>query len=144
MKQHWYHRFLDMAKHVSKWSKDPSTKCGAIIVDKYGTVISTGYNGFPRGVEDSENRYLDREYKYDHVVHAEINAIIQARTSISGYTVFVWPMLPCIRCATVLVQSDIKEVVSVKLRADLVDRWGASIDKSKNLFREVGVIITEL
>lgn len=144
MKRHWYRRFLDMAQHVASWSKDPSTKCGAVIVDKYGTVVSTGYNGFPRGVNDDPLRYSDRAYKYDHTIHAEINAVIQARSSITDHVIFVWPMLPCIRCAAVLVQSDVSEVVSIKLPSSLEDRWGESVRKSKALFSEVGIKVTEM
>ena len=143
-KPHWHTRFLELAHHVSRWSKDPSTKCGSVIVDDYGTVISQGYNGFPRGMDDSLEKYDDREYKYDHIIHAEMNAVINARQAIDGTTVYVWPMLPCIRCSVILAQSHIKCVVSRRLPQDLVERWGESIEKSKKVFEELGITVIEL
>ena len=144
LKKHWYPRLMALAQHIASWSKDPSTQCGAIIVNPYGTVVSTGYNGFPRGISDTPERYADRGYKLDHTIHAEINAVISARCSVAGHTLFVWPMLPCVRCATVLIQSDIAEVVSVAPSGELAERWGPSIAKSKALFAEAGVIVTEI
>jgi len=143
-KPHWHHRFLRLAEHVSHWSKDPSTKCGSIIADNYGTVISQGYNGFPRGVDDSEERYDDRDYKYDHIIHAEMNAVINARQAIDGHYVYVWPMLPCIRCASILAQAHVKCVVSQKLPLSLEGRWGESVAKTKALFKEVGIEVIEI
>ena len=76
----WDRRYLDIAKSVSQWSKDPSTKVGAVLV-RDNRIVSVGYNGFPEGVDDSEERYNNRELKYDLVVHAEVNAIISAGLS---------------------------------------------------------------
>jgi dCMP deaminase len=143
-KEHWYMRFLMLAKHVSEWSKDPSTKCGAIIVDRYGTVISQGYNGFARGMADTIERYENRDFKYDHVIHAEMNAIINARQPIDDHILFVWPMLPCIRCAAVVAQSNVREVVSAEMTLELRHRWGLSVLKSKQLFNETGIIVREM
>lgn len=143
-KPHWHSRFLNLAKTISHWSKDPSTKCGSIIVDIHGTVISQGYNGFPRGVEDSEEKYLDRSYKYDHVIHAEMNAVFNARQALDDHIIYVWPMLPCVRCAVMVAQLHIKCVVSQKLPKDLEERWGESVGKSKAVFEEVGIEVIEL
>jgi dCMP deaminase len=143
-KPHWHNRFLNLAETISHWSKDPSTKCGAIIVDDYGTVISQGYNGFPRGMDDTDEKYNDREYKYDHVIHAEMNAVINARQAIDDHIVYVWPMLPCIRCTVVLAQSHIKCIVSQKLPKNLEERWGESVRKSKAVFEEVGIEVIEI
>ena len=74
----WIQRYFKIAEQVSSWSKDPSSKIGAIIVGDKGQIISQGYNGFPRGVIDSEDRYNQRETKYKLVVHAEMNAILNA------------------------------------------------------------------
>lgn len=143
-KSHWHKRFLLLAKSISEWSKDPSTKCGSVIVDDYGTVVSQGYNGFPRGLDDGIDRYMDRAFKYDHVIHAEMNAVINARQAIDDHIVYVWPMLPCIRCSVVLAQSHIKCVVSKKLSPELEERWGESIVKSKRVFKEVGIEVIEI
>jgi deoxycytidylate deaminase len=96
----WDRRFLELAKQVSTWSKDPSTQVGAVLVNYLDQVVGMGYNGFPRGVEDSEERLNNRELKYQIVVHAEVNAVIQAGKEADGSTLYVYPsfMLPPI-CA---------------------------------------------
>ncbi len=65
----WNKRFLDLAEHVASWSKDPSTKVGAVVVDEKKRVVSLGYNGFPRGVLDIDSRYNDRDTKHLFVAH---------------------------------------------------------------------------
>ncbi len=67
----WDGRFMDMAALLATWSKDPSTKVGAIITDTERRVIGSGYNGFPRGVIDDPLRYEEKAVKYRLVVHAE-------------------------------------------------------------------------
>ena len=75
----WDMRFLALAEHVSEWSKDPSTQVGAVIThSRSKRVISLGFNGFPAGVEDTEERLEDRTTKYEMVVHAEQNALMFA------------------------------------------------------------------
>ena len=144
MKTIWHQRFLELARHISLWSKDPSTKCGAIIVDEFGTVVSQGYNGFPRGMSDSIERYADRDFKYDHVIHAEMNAIVNAKQAIDGHYLYVWPMLPCIRCAAMVAQTNVKMVIAPKLTDELAERWGDSVLKTKRLFDEAGIEYLEL
>ena len=82
----WDKRFLDLSQLISSWSKDPSTKVGAVVVDDDRRVISLGYNGFPRGVSDDE-RLDNRESKYKIVTHAEANALLFASESLKGYTI---------------------------------------------------------
>ena len=72
----WDKRFLDLAEHVAGWSKDPSTQVGCVIVNDKRVVVGLGYNGFPRGVEDTPERLNDRPTKYLMVQHAEVNAIL--------------------------------------------------------------------
>ena len=76
----WTRRYLDIAKEVATWSKDPSRQIGAIAVGDKGQILSQGYNGFPRGVKDTDNRYNNREEKYKYVVHGEMNCIYNAFT----------------------------------------------------------------
>tara|TARA_R110002153_G_scaffold132597_2_gene281637 strand:- start:10663 stop:11082 length:420 start_codon:yes stop_codon:yes gene_type:complete len=109
----WDNRFLELAQHVAEWSKDPSTKVGAVIVDEKRRVISTGYNGFPRGVEDHEWRLNDRPTKYSYVVHAELNAILAAPLSVEGATIYVTHQ-PCCGCAKAIIQAGIVMVISPK------------------------------
>ena len=79
----WDMRFLEMAQLVASWSKDPSTKVGATIVDDDRRVISVGYNGFPKGVADNK-RLEDRDEKYKMIVHAERNALLFSNTSVKN------------------------------------------------------------
>ena len=132
----WDRRFLDDAQHISTRSKDPSTKVGAVIVDTDLSIISQGYNGFARGVEDTEERLNDRAVKYDLVVHGEVNAILFARRDLRGTTLYTWPFMPCVRCASIVVQAGIKRVVSVK---NDNPRWVASFKLTEMVFREAGV-----
>src|SRR5271166_4784420 len=70
----WDRRYLELAKQVSTWSKDPSSQIGVVLVNWEKHKEFIGYNGFPRGVGDSIERYNNREFKYKLVVHAEVNA----------------------------------------------------------------------
>jgi dCMP deaminase len=111
MNKKWDRRFLDLALHVSTWSKDPSTKVGAVIVNEDNQVISLGYNGFPRGVADLQHRYDDRPTKYLFVAHAERNALDNAFTSTKGATLYT-SLCPCNECAKSIIQKGIKRVVT--------------------------------
>lgn len=135
----WKVRFLKLAEHVSTWSRDPSTKVGAVIVRPNKSVASLGFNGFPQGVSDAEERYADRDTKYDLIVHGEINAISFTNEPLHGYALFTWPFLPCCRCAGIVIQNGIKQVIAPETPADLVARWGPALQKTKDMFDEAGV-----
>ena len=132
----WNRRFLALAEHIATWSKDPSTKVGAVIVDADRRIISTGYNGFPRDVEDLDQRLNNRDVKYEMIVHGEINAIVFANQNLQGTTLYTWPFMPCSRCAGIVIQSGIRTVV-----APYNDnpRWQASFELTEQMFREAGV-----
>lgn len=115
----WDKRFMDLAEHVAQWSKDPSTKVGAVIVDRCRKVVSMGYNGFPQGVDDDIDRYVDRPLKYSLVVHAELNAILNAKRDVENCTLYV-TLSPCRECAKAIIQSGIYDVVYKELRQDLM------------------------
>src|SRR5438046_3121257 len=109
----WDRRFLELAKHVSQWSKDPSSKVGAVIVDPDTLqVLGMGYNGFARGVADTPERLNDRPTKYKFVVHAEQNAIINAGIGARGSFIYVWPSFGhpniCAECAKLAIQAGIE------------------------------------
>ena len=78
MASKWDLRFIDLARHISEWSKDPSTKVGCVIVGEDREIRSTGFNGFPRGIDDTSERLGDRNQKYPMICHAEENAIMHA------------------------------------------------------------------
>lgn len=131
----WDNRFLDMAKLVSTWSKDPSTQVGAVIVDNDNRVISLGYNGFPKKILDN-GRLENRDQKYNIVVHAEANALLFANKSVSGCTLYTYPFQPCSRCASLIIQSGIKRVVTIRNNDE---RWIENFKLAKALLRESGI-----
>lgn len=133
--QKWDRRFLDLADHIAQWSKDPRTKVGAVIVNEKKRVVSVGYNGFPRGVHDDEDRYEDRPTKHLFVAHAERNALDNAPLMVDGCTMYV-PLLPCNQCAISIIQKGIARVVTY-----LPDRDGANFnwDATIEMFAEAGV-----
>ena len=121
----WDKRFMNIAKEVSSWSKDPSTKIGAVIVDEQNRIVSVGYNGFPRNVPDCDDYYENRELKYELIVHAEVNAILNANKSLDNCRIYVYPTLMhpsvCPDCAKVIAQTGIQEIVSFD--AEENERW---------------------
>ncbi|WP_091977027.1 deoxycytidylate deaminase [Bradyrhizobium ottawaense] len=131
----WDNYFLDLAEAVAYASKDPSTKVGAVIVRPDRTVASMGYNGFPRGIKDSDERLNDRPTKYSMVVHAEPNAILSAREPVRGYSIYT-TLFTCADCAKLIIQAGIKKVVSPTYD---IERWEKSLTLSKQLFTEAGV-----
>jgi dCMP deaminase len=136
MSERWDRRYLGLAQHVAAWSKDPSTKVGAVIVRPDRTVASVGFNGFPRGVRDLAERLNDREAKYAYIVHGEKNAIIHARERLDGYTLYVWPFMPCADCAGAMIQAGISRVVSIR---SYEPRWAQSFAFTEAMFAEAGV-----
>lgn len=134
----WDLRFLKLADHVARWSKDPSTKVGAVIVDAQRRVRGIGYNGFPRGVIDDPDFYKNREVKYELIVHAEVNAILNASGPLDGCTLYTTPLATCSRCAGLVIQSGIKRVVSV-IKPDSNINWGTSTNFSAAMYRDAGV-----
>lgn len=131
----WDKRFIELARFISLWSLDPSTKVGAVITNKR-RIVSVGYNGLPQGVSDTDERLNNRELKYKLVVHGEINALLFAERSVSGCTLYTFPFLPCSNCASQVIQAGIKRVV-----APYNDnpRWVDSFKLSEELFEEAGV-----
>jgi dCMP deaminase len=132
----WDRRFLKLAELVSQWSLDPSTQVGAVIVDHQQRVISLGYNGFPRGINDTPERLNTRDLKMRIVLHAEHNALIFAERSVVDFTIITWPFMPCSTCAAMIIQAGIKRIVS--LQSNNI-RWVESFALSLELFREAGV-----
>lgn len=139
----WHSRFLDMAALVSSWSKDPSTKVGAVIVDDSNRVVSLGYNGFPRGVLDTPERLLDRETKYAMTLHAEENALLLSPRSVAGCTVYA-THCPCASCAAKIIQAGVRRVISPVPSEEFLSRWSGSVKLSEEMFFEAGVETLQL
>ena len=140
MSEKWDNRFLELAKHISGWSKDPSTKVGCVVVGEDREIRSTGFNGFPRGIDDDASRLTDRDKKYPLICHAEENAIMHAARigiSLKGSTAYVtWP--PCSRCARSLIQAGIEEIVYPETKA-IPERWLEDFNTSNGMLLEAGI-----
>jgi Deoxycytidylate deaminase len=128
--------FLELAEVISSWSKDPSSKVGAIIADSKKRIVGLGYNGFPRGVKD-DGRLHERNLKYDIIIHAEVNAILNAVKNVEGCVLYT-THFPCPRCAGVIIQSGISKVFYCP-QPDYDSRWEESIKLTIQLFSEAGV-----
>lgn len=131
----WDSRFLEMARLVSTWSKDPSTQVGAVIT-RGKFVVSLGFNGHPKGVADTADRLENREMKYRTIIHAEMNAILTAKQDLENCTIYVWPFMPCSQCGAAIVQAGIKRVVAPDSNND---RWLESFAITTQIFKEAGV-----
>ena len=140
MSEKWDKRFLELAKHIAGWSKDPSTKVGCVVVGEDREIRSTGFNGFPRGIEDDDERLTDREQKYPLICHAEENAIMHAArvgVSLRGCVAYVtWP--PCTRCARSLIQAGVVEVIYPE-GCEVPERWEKDFNTSNGMMEEAGV-----
>jgi dCMP deaminase len=134
---HWDFRFLELAQLVASWSKDPSTKVGAVIVRPDRTVASVGFNGFARGVADLPIRLEDRALKYPLTIHAEENAILSAHERVAGHWLYS-SLLPCGPCASRIVQAGITRVVC-NVTQDFLTRWADSVAVTRLVFAEAGV-----
>jgi len=137
----WDKRFLELAELVSSWSKDPSTKVGAVIIDDKNIIVSVGFNGFPKGIKDNE-RLQNRDSKYQIIIHAENNALMFAKRPLDNCILYTYPFIPCPRCAGMIIQSGIKRVVSYKNTTDRM-RWELDFSVSRKLFREANIELEE-
>lgn len=137
----WRDRYLDIAKQVSTWSKDPSRKIGAIAVGNKGQILAQGYNGFARGILDSEERLNDRPTKYKYVVHAEMNVIFNASlngVSLNGADLYVYGLPICNECAKGIIQVGIKRVY-ILVDGDVPPIWVESWNNTRSMFMEAGI-----
>ena len=138
----WDQVFLRLAKEVASWSKDPSTKVGAVAVGPKRNVLAQGYNGFPRGIFDYAERYNDKPTKYMYVVHAEMNVIYNATyngVSLDGASLYVYGLPPCSECAKGIIQVGIKEIITET--QGIPKKWEDSWNFSKSMFDEAGIAV---
>lgn len=134
-------KYLDLASHIAGWSKDPSTKVGAVAVGRDGQILSQGYNGFPRGIIDTYDRLNNREEKYKFVVHAEMNCIYNATlngVSLRDADLYVSGLPVCSECAKGVVQVGIKRVFMC-YPEEIAEKWNESFEITSKIFREAGV-----
>jgi dCMP deaminase len=140
--QEWDLYWLGMTVAAARKSKDPSTKVGVVIVRPDNSIVSTGFNGFPRRLDDNPAYYGDRTVKLQRTIHAEVNAIQFAREKLDGYTMFA-SLYPCDKCALQIIQSGISRLVTFIPPADLVARWKASFDLTRDLLAEADVKVVQ-
>lgn len=133
----WDRRFLDLAEVISTWSKDPSTKVGAVIADDQNRVLSVGYNGPAPGVDDAYAVLGEREVKIKCVIHAEVNAITHSNiANLMGATMYC-THLPCPNCASLMISKRISRVVVFDTDVEMAKRWNWDI--SAKLLEGVGI-----
>jgi dCMP deaminase len=145
---------LRMALEVAKQSNDPSTKVGCLIVSQFGQVV-TGFNSFPHQISETVERLSDRELKLKLIVHAEMNAVLTAArreitigsgtmyiAAFDAKTGIVWGGPPCTRCLVEVLQTNIREIVSLP-RKLAPSRWAADLEMSLGLIREAGITYRE-
>ena len=142
--KNWDRRFLQLAELVASWSKDPSTKVGAVAV-RDRRILATGFNGLPTGIVDSGFRLQDRDTRLSMTAHAEGNCIsYAARTGVSlfGADLYVFPLAPCASCASSIIQAGIRRVVIWDYV--IPSRWQRSFDTAAEMFSESGVAMLRL
>lgn len=151
----WDQLFMSMVYLVAMKSKDPRTKIGAVIINpKNHAIVSLGYNGLPRGVDDNYPTRYQAPEKYHWFEHGERNAIYNAKRDLTGFAMYTHGT-PCSDCARAVIQSEIKEVVvhwQWENKASHKNKWIESAERSKQMFKEAGVtlrffkgdVITEL
>jgi dCMP deaminase len=129
----WAERMLQVADLYSSWSKDPDHQVGAVITTTDNRIVSAGYNGFPRGIEKVETRL-----KLFSVVHAEVNAIVNARCPIRGMTMTV-TRRPCAQCSAMIIQAGISVVVTRPHEPG--SKWYRSCKIGSEMMQDHGIYI---
>ena len=140
MTNKWDQRYLKLAYQVAQWSRDPSSKIGAVAIGSKGQVLSQGFNGLPRGLTDTYERLHDRELKYKFVVHAEMNVIYNATyngVSLDRSVLYVYGLPICSECAKGVIQVGIRRVVMPT--QTMPEKWADSWAQSMNFFAAAGV-----
>ncbi len=142
MRPGYAERQLHKASVVALRSRDPSTKCGAVIVRPDKSVCSEGYNGFPSTMEDREEWYNDRSEKYPRVIHAEMNALRHTREDVTGYAMFI-TRPPCSECAKHIAAWGVAEVVwSDHSERKLTSVERIDVARSKRTLADCDVMMT--
>lgn len=132
----WDERHLALARHVAQWSKDPSTKVGAVIVGGDRRHLAVGYNGFPPGIADRPDRLRDKETKYALTQHAERNVLDNAMFDVGGGAL-ACTFHPCADCAKSIISRRIAKVICPP-PADR-EPWRSSANLAAQLFSEAGI-----
>lgn len=146
----WDLEYLGLAFYIAgRFSKDPSTKVGAVITRPDHSIVSQGVNGFPSGCDDSPELFSNRDIKYPRTIHAEQNAMAYANERLHGYSIHVSvpaPFCPvCSCCAAVLLQRGIRKIVYPYIgTSSFADRWRENCEHAHRMFEEVGAEIVPI
>lgn len=146
LEKKWASRLLKMAKDIAEWSKDESTKVGAVITTEDGKPVSWGFNGMPMGVDDSKRERHIRPLKYKWMAHAERNAMdLSPQGNMENCVMFV-TFFPCSGCAQSIIQKQIKTVVVDEnfMPDNMPDRWKEDTKISLEMLTEAGVKIVSI
>lgn len=143
MSDKWDVRFIELARHIAQWSKDPSTKCGAVITEgKF--LVSVGFNGFAQFTDDAPEKYENRDYKYENVIHCEENAIISAKRSLAGCFIYLTGA-GCSRCTARVIQAGIRRVIIPCKEEDAFgyrSDWNQSFERARTQLNDADVGLT--
>lgn len=151
----WDRHFISLALENARMSKDPATQAGAVIVGPDREVRSMGYNGLPRGIADTPERLQNKDLKRSLIVHAEMNAILNAArigVSTRGCTLYlaltdetgqVWGGAPCTRCTVEIIQAGITQVVAKPFK-NQTSYWTDSVEQARALLQEAQVQYREI
>ncbi|MGH7744298.1 MAG: endonuclease domain-containing protein [Candidatus Dormibacteria bacterium] len=140
----WDHYHINIAKMVSTKSKDPSTKVGAVITRPDHTIAGTGFNGFPRGMEDKPEWLENRVEKYPRMIHAELNALLSCTDQhLKGYDCY-GSFMPCDKCFVHLVNVGIKAFYFPKPTIDELTRWGEIFGRTQQYANDMKIPLIEL
>ena len=146
--QHWIdqllprdQRFVDLARHIAGWSKDPTTKVGAVLVGTDRRDIAIGYNGFPPGIADTDERLGDHDTKLALTQHAERNVLDNASFDATGATLYT-TFFVCSECAKSVVSRGIRKVICPPPAEH--EPWATDAQWTRQLFQEAGIILYEI
>ncbi|HLK24214.1 MAG TPA: deaminase [Caulobacteraceae bacterium] len=134
----WCDRFLRLAEEVASWSKDPKGGVGAVLVDDRKRVIGLGFNGFPDRIPDDPALLADQEAKLPRMIHAEMNAVLNAVAPVHGATLFT-TLAPCAECAKLLIQAGVVAVFRRPHPEHRHVRWAESFRTAETILAEAGV-----
>jgi dCMP deaminase len=134
----WKQRFLRLAIEVSSWSKDPKGGVGAVLVDQRKRVIGLGFNGFPDRIADREELLTDQAAKLPRMIHAEMNAVLNATRSVQGAAMFT-TLTPCAECAKLIIQAGVEAIYRLPHPEHRHKSWTDSFATADRIFAEAGV-----
>ena len=138
----WVQYFRELAHTVKKKSKDKNTQIGAVIVGTDKEIVSTGYNSFPRGINDEVSERQERPEKYHWFEHGERNAIYNAArigVSTKGTTMYLSCGIPCSDCARGIINAGIVRILCERAGGATGIKWVESAERSWDMFEEAGV-----